>query len=401
MDKKKDLVYKKLNEIGFTLAGLTGKNKKDFSTDANSYFIPYNNVFKNIYIDENYLSKVKVSVDEKQNQVQYNDILITNSSETLEEVAYCSNVNFKKDFPIYLNSFCFIYRVNNQEEVNPKFLNYLFKSDLYRNKIMGCSNGVTRYNLSKKLFLDLQIPLPPLDIQNQIVGILDQLSSYTAELSAELSAELDARSSQYKYCSQNLLDLNKENHLLGKFTIEYKTIGDLCDIKRGDVISKKYIVANPGEYPVYSSATFNDGCIGKINSYMYDGEYVTYTTHGFYAGTVFYRNEKFNITQNCGLLVNKDNNKVNTKFLFYICSFIIKEHVNPGMGIAVLNSSVVEKIKIPVPPLNIQNKIVEMLDQFDTMIKNIENGLPRLIELNEKRYKYYLNKLLTFGGQYE
>ena len=84
--------------------------------------------------------------------------------------------------------------------------------------------------------------------------------------------------------------------------VEFKKISDVCDISRGQVISKDFIKENAGEYPVYSSQTENNGELGKINSYMYDGEYLTWTTDGANAGTVFYRNGKFSVTNVCGLL---------------------------------------------------------------------------------------------------
>ena len=79
--------------------------------------------------------------------------------------------------------------------------------------------------------------------------------------------------------------------------VERVAISDICAISRGIVISKDYIRDNEGEYPVYSSQTENDGCLGKINTYTYDGEFITWTTDGANAGTVFYREGKFNITR--------------------------------------------------------------------------------------------------------
>ncbi|WP_031489159.1 restriction endonuclease subunit S [Ureaplasma canigenitalium] len=102
-----------------------------------------------------------------------------------------------------------------------------------------------------------------------------------------------------------------------KDTKLYK-IGELCDIARGKVYSKPYISDNPGIYPVYSSQTLNDGILGKISTYDLDGEYVTWTTNGQYAGTVFYRNGKFSVTNVCGKLKIKDSSVISAKYLSYI-----------------------------------------------------------------------------------
>ena len=75
--------------------------------------------------------------------------------------------------------------------------------------------------------------------------------------------------------------------------VEWKLLGEVCELKRGKVISKEYIKSHQGEYPVYSSQTENNGEFGRISSYMYEGEFLTWTTDGAYAGSVFYRNGKY------------------------------------------------------------------------------------------------------------
>ena len=94
--------------------------------------------------------------------------------------------------------------------------------------------------------------------------------------------------------------------------VELKSIGEICQINRGRVMSKDYLRDNAGEYPVYSSQTVDDGVFGSINTYDYDGEYLTWTTDGANAGSIFYRNGKFSITNVCGLLKVKVDD-VNTK----------------------------------------------------------------------------------------
>ena len=90
--------------------------------------------------------------------------------------------------------------------------------------------------------------------------------------------------------------------------VEYLKIEEICDISRGVVMSKDFIRDNPGDFPVYSSQTENNGELGKIDTYMYDGEYLTWTTDGAHAGSVFYRIGKFSVTNVCGLLhIKKEN----------------------------------------------------------------------------------------------
>ena len=135
--------------------------------------------------------------------------------------------------------------------------------------------------------------------------------------------------------------------------VEYMTISNACNISRGRVISKTYIKNNIGDYPVYSSQTENNGELGKISTYEYDGEFITWTTDGANAGSVFYRNEKFNITNVCGLLKVKIKN-LNARFLYFSLLVLAKKHVKKGMGNPKLMSNTMAKIKIPLPPLPVR-----------------------------------------------
>ena len=160
-------------------------------------------------------------------------------------------------------------------------------------------------------------------------------------------------------------------------------------------MSKDYLNANIGDYPVYSSQTVNNGMLGKIKTYDYDGECVTWTTDGANAGSVFYRNGKFSVTNVCGLLKAKSND-VNMKYLSYYLGMIAKQYVNAGMGNPKLMSNVMEKIPVAIPPLAEQERIVGILDKFDALVNDISDGLPAEINARRKQYEYYRDKLFNF-----
>lgn len=164
-------------------------------------------------------------------------------------------------------------------------------------------------------------------------------------------------------------------------------------------MSKEYISDNPGIYPVYSSQTANNGEIGSISTFDLDGEFVNWTTDGANAGTVFYRNGKFSITNVSGVIKPHESAKVNCKFLFYWLEREAKKHVYSGMGNPKLMSNQVEKIMVPIPPLEQQNRIVAILDKFDTLTHSISDGLPREIELRQKQYAYYRDLLFSFTSE--
>ena len=175
--------------------------------------------------------------------------------------------------------------------------------------------------------------------------------------------------------------------LLDGAEVEWKPLIKVASLTRGRVISKEYLADNLGDYPVYSSQTVNNGEIGKINSFDFDGEFVSWTTDGANAGTVFYRSGKFSITNVCGLIKIQNNLELNYKFLFYWLSIEAKNHVYSGMGNPKLMSHQMEKILIPIPPLSVQTEIVKILDALTALTSELT--------LRRKQYEYYREKLLS------
>ena len=177
--------------------------------------------------------------------------------------------------------------------------------------------------------------------------------------------------------------------------VKYGFVADIASITRGQVMSKDFLRENAGEYPVYSSQTENEGMLGKISIYMFDGEYLTWTTDGANAGTVFYRNGKFSVTNVCGVIDVTDE-EVSTKYLFYILNREAPNYVNKGMGNPKLMSNVMAKIKIPLPPLPVQQEIVRILDHFTALTAELTAELtaPR------EQYEYYRDELLKVQAEH-
>jgi type I restriction enzyme M protein len=151
-------------------------------------------------------------------------------------------------------------------------------------------------------------------------------------------------------------------------------ISDLCELGRGRVISKEFIEKNIGEYPVYSSQTQNEGILGYINTFDFDGEYVTWTTDGANAGTVFYRKGKFNCTNVCGTLKCKNKNII-MSYLAMALGCIAKEYVIK-LGNPKLMNNVVQKIEIPLPPIEVQREIVVEIEGYQKII----NGARQVVD---------------------
>ena len=160
----------RLGNIGKSYNGLIGKVAEDFQ-NGKSNFITYKNIFDNPKIDINIFEKVKIMEDEEQNLVKFGDIFFTTSSETPNEVGI-SSVLLSKCGILYLNSFCFGFRLNNFEILSPCFAVFYFRSDCFRKQIFKLAQGSTRFNISKTEVLNLNIKIPNLDEQQKIAEVL-------------------------------------------------------------------------------------------------------------------------------------------------------------------------------------------------------------------------------------
>ncbi|MBQ6269560.1 MAG: restriction endonuclease subunit S [Bacteroidetes bacterium] len=199
-----DIPKEKLGELGKFYGGLSGKSKEDFK-DGNATLITYKNVYSNIALKLDIDDRVKISEGEKQNTVQYGDVLFTGSSETPDECGMSSVLTTKTDEKLYLNSFCFGYRFNDPELFLPDFTKYLFRSKNLRSQLIRTASGVTRFNVSKKKMEDVKIPVPPLKIQKRLVNVLDNFETFCSDFNIGLPAEIDARKKQYEYYRDLLL----------------------------------------------------------------------------------------------------------------------------------------------------------------------------------------------------
>ena len=192
-----------LSELGELFSGLSGKSKGDFS-DGNSPFVSYLDIGNNSSLPREIKTKVRVGPQERQNEVRQGDLLFTGSSEDREGVGLTAEVEYSPSEPTYLNSFCFGFRPK-EGAFAMGYLKHLFRSTTVRTKVKACSNGVTRINISKKSLVKIEIPVPPLEVQANIVLILDKLDALVNDITIGLPAEIAARRKQYEYYRNKLL----------------------------------------------------------------------------------------------------------------------------------------------------------------------------------------------------
>ena len=168
--------------LGTTYGGLAGKTKDDFGR-GDARYIPFMNVMSDTIINPNWLEQVDVTQNEAQNTAKKGDLFFNGSSETPEEVGYCS-VLLEDITNLYLNSFCFGFRFNPESTANGLFFAYWFRCEQGRKAMSVLAQGATRYNISKSAFLQLEIPQPLADEQTAIATVLSDMDAELAALEA-------------------------------------------------------------------------------------------------------------------------------------------------------------------------------------------------------------------------
>ena len=248
-------------------------------------------------------------------------------------------------------------------------------------------------------YSQFKIPVPPIEVQEEIVRILDSFTEYIEELKAELKA----RKQQYSYYRGSLLDFNKNSFpKLRKMVeemcpdgVEYKKVKDIVAINRGKRLTKKEL-SNEYTYDVYHGS--KDTPLGRYkesNAPM--NTTIIVNTGGI--GGVKYIEKDFWCSDGSFWLGKSE--AINSKFLYYCLIgqeqyFASQKRVG---GVPTIDKVVVTDFKIPVPPIEIQNEIVRILDEFDEICNNVQKGLPSEIEAREKQYEFYRDNLLTFQNR--
>lgn len=391
--------WRELGEISHFYGGLTGKTKSDFE-NGNAKYVTYKNIFNNLQVELNLLETVRVDENEKQNSINYGDVLITGSSESKEEVGMSSVVTFIPDEPIYLNSFSFGIRFNEDVELLPEFTKYLFRSFRLRKQIEKTASGVTRYNVSKVTFKKIKVPLLPLEIQEKIVQILDKMTEYVTELTSELTS----RKKQYSFYRDKLLSFEDE-----VYQVEWKTLGDIGKVSMCKRILKNQ-TSDDGEIPFYKIGTFGKVATSFISRELFE-EYklrfsypklgdILISASGTIGRTVVFNGEDSYFQDSNIVWLEHDESQVLNRYLYYFYQ-MNPWKVSDGGTISRLYNGNIEKTTIPVPSLEIQSRIVQVLDNFDMVCNDLNIGLPKEIELRQKQYEYFREKLLTFVAEGE
>ena len=370
--------YKTLGEFATVIRG-GNFQKKDFVENGKPC-IHYGQMythFKNT--TDKTLTFVSEEVFNKSTQAQPNDIVMAVTSENVDDV--CSCVAWLGKENIAISGHTAIIHHNQ----NPSYMSYYFHSEHFYKQKVKLAHGTKVIEVTPDKLLNLEIPVPPLPVQEEIVRILDTFTSLTAELTAELTA----RRKQYEYYRDSLLTRETK--------VELKTLNQIsenCDNQRKPVTSGNRV---KGEYPYYGAS----GIVDYVDDYIFDGDYLLVSEDGANllarsTPIAFSISGKNWVNNHAHILKFKES--ATRKFVEYYLNSINLEKYISGGAQPKLNQQNLNKIPIPLPALDVQQRIVNVLDNFDSICTDLKIGLPAEIEARKKQYEYYRDLLLTFAS---
>ncbi len=387
--------YKELKNIIKSLN--TGLNPRKFfklnTEDAKNYYVTIREIRGNKIVFSDSTDRINddaLKLCNNRSNLEVGDILFSGTG-TIGMTALIDEepINWNIKEGVYAIKPC-------SDIIDSKFLMYMLQSNEIKTECLKRIFGGTVKSISMKDLMSIKLPVPPLEVQREIVRILDNFTFLTAELAAELAA----RQKQYEYYRDLLLTFKpNESTILNERTnelelnapVRWMKLGDIADIKRGIRVVKKQLITE-GKYPVYQNSLEP---MGYFNKYNCEAE-TTYVISAGAAGEIGFCNKKFWAADDC--LIFTDTKNVNNKFIYY--SLLVRKNILLAnvrkASIPRLSRIVVENLIIPVPSLEVQQRIVGILDRFDTLCNDISSGLPAEIEARQKQYEYYRDKLLTF-----
>ena len=313
---------------------------------------------------------------------------------TFSSRGFAGYVQYMND-DFWAGGLCYPYTSADESALLTKFAYYYLK-----NKESYIMQNIVEHGsipaLNKKDLHKVQIFVPPLPVQREIVRILDTFT----ELTKELTKELTLRKKQYEYYRDRLLTFDEAHPLRSMLNelcpngVEYKALKECCSILDSQRQPIKKSQRVKGRYPYYGANGIQD----YVDDYIFDGIFVLVGEDGSVmtsSGTPVVHWAEGKIWVNNHAHVIEESEGVMLRYLYYCISMIdIRELVHGN--IPKLNQKDFRQLKIPIPPLAVQREIVRILDKFEALCHDLTAGLPAEIAARQKQYEYYRDKLLMF-----
>ena len=379
--------YLKLKDVAEVLNGYAFKSKQ--YVDKGIRVIRISDVQKGRISDKDVKYYPEASKKEIERYMLNDGDIVVSLTGDVGRVAQIQDVHL----PAALNQRVACLRGHTGKVLN-RYLFHLLDQVSFESDAIQAGRGSAQKNLSTVWLGNYLIPIPPIEVQEEIVRILDTFTSLTAELTAELTA----RRKQYEYYRDFLLTFGNNPD------IKWMTLGEIgpvCMCKR----IMKAETSPVGDVPFFKIGTLGKEPDAFISQEKYD-EYrkafsfpkkgdILISAAGTIGRTVIYDGKPAYFQDSNIVWIDNDESKVLNKYLYY-CYAMKPWSISTGGTIARLYNDNISKAKIPVPPLEEQERIVAILDRFDALCNDLTSGIPAEIEARQKQYEYYRDKLLSF-----
>ena len=388
--------YKKLGDIAVDVFRGSGI-KRDDVTETGTPCVRYGEIYTTygVWFDT-CISHTDASEIASTKYFEYGDILFAITGESIKDIAKCcAYVGHER----CLAGGDIVVLRHNQD---PKYLSYaLSTTDAQQQKSKGKVKSKVVHS-SVPAIKELVVPVPPLEIQREIVRILDHFTELTEELTAKLSEELNARKQQFEYYRNELLTQPKDCSMVelrsvvkkscsgatpAKGHSEYYDNGTIPWLRTQDVRFNE----------IYRAESFiTEKAVQETAAKWIPENCVIVAISGASAGRCAINKFRTTTNQHC-LNMEIDDSKALYKFVYYCVSNEYNELLSRKQGArGDLNSSLILSLPIPLPSLDEQRRIVSILDHFDALCNDLTSGLPAEIAARQKQYEYYRDKLLQF-----
>ena len=370
--------YKKLGEIATVLRGASPRPIKKYITNDSDgvNWIKIGDVpVGSKYITQ---SEEKITKEgaEKSRYVRKGDFILSNS------------MSFGRPYILAIDGCIhdgWLSISNFKDVFLSDYLYYLLSSSAIQQEMKKrASFGGAVQNLNADIVKALVLPVPPIEVQNEIVRILDDYTENVVELQNQLALEITARQRQYTFYRNKLLTYDSKTRIM--------PLKDVAEIERGTRVVRSQLT-EAGLYPVFQNALTPMGYYDKANRL----ENNTFLICAGAAGQIGYSDVDFWAADDCYTF--KCCEKLENRYLFHVLKnsqHRIDAQVRRA-SIPRISREAVGNIRIPIPPLDVQNRIVNVLDNFEKICSDLNIGLPAEIEARQKQYEYYRDKLLTFA----
>lgn len=394
-DEVYQVEWKTLGEVARFNYGYTDKAKET----GDIRFIRITDIDENGYLKSNDKKYISLTEESRNYLVKHGDLLMARTGATYGKTLFIDT----DETSAYAS---FLIKITPSEKLNSRYYWHFSKSELYWKQANNLVSKAGQPQFNANSLKNVKIPIPSLEIQSRIVQVLDNFDTVCNDLKIGLPKEIELRQKQYEYFREKLLTFVAEGEYTDS-TVQYRqdiirllnwvfgpirvNLGQVINLQRGKRLVRNQLTTS-GSFPVYQNSLTPLGYFTHSNR----PKETSFVICAGAAGEIGYSNLDFWAADDVYTLETSDN--ISDKFMYYVLiskQDRLKSQVRKA-SIPRLSKDAIDKVAFYLPSLSEQERIVSILDNFNTLTNSLSEGLPKEIELRQKQYEYWREQLLNF-----